>query len=110
MINCFNNQELTDFYLDKSKWKGCFGGMTMISHEFVYKLNQKYDFSLLLDLIKTRYNRISFERVIACLLQKEYFMTTLFGNYAHYFRGFAPTFDEINLVSDLPVVKVFSGR
>lgn len=110
MIEVFNDSELKEFYLDYSKWKGCFGCMTMISYDFLQKVNQKYDFSLLIDLITCRYNRCSFERVIGCILQKEYYFTTLFGNYYIYLSGFAPSFDQINLVKHLPVIKVFTGR
>ena len=39
------------------------------SHDYLTKINNKYDISKLLDCITTRYNRCSFERVIGCLME-----------------------------------------
>ena len=69
MIKLFNDEELLQFYENKDLWKGCFGCMTIIKHDFLTSINNKYDISKLLDCVLTRYNRCSFERVIACLLQ-----------------------------------------
>ena len=45
--------------------------MTIITHDYLTYINNKYDISKLLDYVLNKYNRSSFERVIACLLQKE---------------------------------------
>ena len=34
MINQFNDPELLKFYENKSLWKGCFGGMSVITHDY----------------------------------------------------------------------------
>jgi hypothetical protein len=45
--------------------------MSIVKYDYLNNLNKKYDFRKLLPLIKNRYNRMSFERVIACILQIE---------------------------------------
>lgn len=109
MINSFNNTELKEFYENKDLWKGCFGGMSIIKHDFLLHLHYKYDLHKLLELVRTRYNRMSFERVIACLLQKEGNKETLFGNIHRYCR-WGITFNEINDNRHLPFIKYWSGR
>lgn len=69
MIKAFNDEDLLKFYENKNLWKGCFGGMSIIKHDYLVFINNKYDISKLLNFVLTRYNRCSFERVIACLLQ-----------------------------------------
>jgi hypothetical protein len=86
MIQSLNNVELLAFYENKDLWKGCFGCMTVITHDFLTSINDKYDISKLLDCVLTRYNRSSFERVLACLLQKNGEKQTLFGNIHEYCR------------------------
>lgn len=108
MINLFNDTELLEFYNNKKLWKGCFGGMSIITHEYLTYINSKYDISKLLDYVLTRYNRCSFERVIACLLQKEYPKQTLLGDIHAYCRGIK--FNDINNYNHLPLIKVWTGR
>ena len=84
MINIFNDLELNNFYKNKDLWKGCFGSMTIISHDYLTYINNKYDINKLLDYVLNRYNRCSFERVFACLLQKEEKKETLLGNIHNY--------------------------
>ncbi len=101
--------ELFSFYANKDLWNGCFGGMAIITHEYLNFVNNKYDLSKLLDLITTRYNRCSFERVIGCLLQMHHKEATLLGNiiiYTDWGRGF----DEKDNYKHLPIIKVWTGR
>lgn len=109
MINIFNDKELTAFYENKQLWKGCFGGMSIISHDYLTYINHKYDISKLLQLVLSRYNRCSFERVIACLLQKEGPKETLLGNIHEYCKWGIP-FNEINEYKHLPLMKFWTGR
>ena len=111
MINIFNDLELKEFYENKALWKGCMGGMTIIRHDYLVYINNKYDISKLLDLVLTRYNRCSFERVIACLLQKEGPRKTLLGNMQKYCK-WGITFDETESdeYKHLPLIKYWSGR
>jgi hypothetical protein len=111
MLNRFNNPELLAFYENKTLWKGCFGGMTIITYDFLQEVNSKYDLSKLLDCITSRYNRSSFERVIGCLLQMEYKKETMFGNIHDYIGWtWGTTFDYKHNYDHLPIAKVWTGR
>lgn len=109
IINKFNDLELTKFYKNKNLWKGCFGGMSIINHDYLIFINKKYNFSNLLDCIKTRSNRMDFERVIACLLQKHIVNKSLLGN-IHKYCKWGITFDQKNKNKHLPFIKVWTGR
>jgi hypothetical protein len=103
------DKEIIDFYNKKELWKGCFGGMTIINYDYLEFINNKYDLSNLIPLITSRYNRCSFERVLACLLQKNYKKECLLGNIHRYCR-WGININELNNYLHLPVIKVWSGR
>ena len=109
MINIFNDLELNEFHKNKKLWKGCFGGMAIIKHDYLIHINNKYDISKLLNLVLTRYNRCSFERVIACLLQKEAPQETLLGN-IHKYCIWGIHFNQIHYFKHLPIIKYWTGR
>lgn len=109
MLHMFNDNDLFDFYNDKTLWSGCFGGMSIITHNFLTHINSKYDLSKLLDAVLNRYNRMTFERIIACLLQKEYKKEVLLGNILGY-CNWGITFDEKHNYDHLPIIKVWVGR
>lgn len=111
MINKFNNKELYKFYTNKSLWKGCFGGMTIITHKYLKFVDDKYDISKLLDCVLTRHNRCSFERVIACLLQKNYKPTKLsLLNNIHRYCRWGVCFENKQKLKYLTLIKVWTGR
>jgi hypothetical protein len=109
MIDMFNDLDLKKFYENKRLWKGCFGCMSIITHEYLTYINGKYDFSKLLDCILTRYNRCSFERVFGCILQKEGKEYSLLGN-IHDYCPWGITFDKKDEYVHLPLTKVWTGR
>jgi hypothetical protein len=109
MIKLFNDSELLAFYENKDLWKGCFGCMTIITHDYLTYINNKCDISKLLDHVLTRNNRCSFERVLACLLQVNNKKETLLGN-IHEYCQWGINFYEKNNYSHLPVIKIWSGR
>ena len=109
MIMVFNDEKLFNFYYNKTLWKGCFGGMSIITHEYLTYVNSKYNISKLLDYVLTRYNRSSFERVIACLLQVNGIEETLLGCIHHY-GYWGVKFEDRESVSHLPLIKVWTGR
>ena len=104
-----NNAELLEFHSDKTLWKGCFGCMTAISHDFLTEINAKYDLSKLLPYVVTRYNRMSLERVIGCILQKHAPHNCMLGPIKKYCR-WGITFAEIPGYLKLPIIKVWTGR
>jgi hypothetical protein len=109
MINVFNDTELLNFYKNKDLWKGCFGAMTIIKHDFLIYINNKYDINKLFFYILTRYNRCSFERVFACLLQFNEKKETLLGN-IHKYCVVGTRFGEKDNCKHLPLIKVWTGR
>jgi hypothetical protein len=72
-------------------------------------INAKYNIQKLLDLVKTRYNRCSFERVIACILQKDIKQAPMLGNIHQYCR-WGITYEEREETCYLPLTKVWTGR
>lgn len=108
LTNLDNSDELLDFYSKKHLWKGCYGGMSVISYEFLKKLDDKYNISKLLQYIKTRSDRMCFERVIACMMQKNGNKECLFGNIHTYCPCGISFFDAINF-THLPIIKVWTG-
>jgi hypothetical protein len=109
MINVFNDLELKEFYENKNLWTGCFGCMSIITHDYLTYINNKYDISKLLDYVLNRNNRCNFERVLACLLQKEGKQETLLGN-IHEYCKVGIHFDEIDNYKNLPLIKCWTGR
>lgn len=109
MIKIFKDDDLLKFYENKSLWTGCFGAMTVIKYDFLESVNKKYDLTKLFPLITTRYNRCSFERVLACLLQSLEKGETLLGNIFNY-SYFGIKYDQKNNYSNLPITKVWTGR
>lgn len=106
MIKKFNNKKLYNFYKNKKLWKGCFGCICMIEYDYLKFINNKYKISKLLNLVLTRYNRGSFERVLACLLQMHHKKKTLFGN-IHKYCPWGLKFKDIKKYSNLPVTKIW---
>jgi hypothetical protein len=109
LLKVFNNEDILKFHKDKNLWVGCFGSMCIITYEYLKSINNKYNISSLIDHIKTRYNRCSFERVIACLLQinNNQKSVSLFGDILKYCRYGGNNYDEYK---HLPVIKIWSGR
>jgi hypothetical protein len=109
MLQLFNDTDLLNFHENKDLWKGCFGGMSIITHDYLIDINNQYDISKLLECILTRGDRCWFERVIACLLQKNEKKETLLGNIHNYCK-WGITFEEKDNYTHLPLIKVWTGR
>ena len=112
-----NSQELLEFYDKWSEWKGCFGGMSLITHDFLQKIDSRHSITKLLDLVLNREDRMAFERVIACMLQLHHPRESLLGNIHKYINVYgswgypyeAYLRDKESL-KFLPIIKVWSGR
>jgi hypothetical protein len=110
MINLFNDKELLDFYTDKNSWKGCFGGMSIITHQYLQSINDKYPLKYLLNLVLSRNRRCCFERVIACLLQLNNKQESLLGDIHKYCTFGMITFNNMDKYNNLPIIKAWTGR
>lgn len=61
--------QILGMYLSKSKWKGCFGIMAVISWSFLDRLVQRFElFDRLLPYITCREDRCTLERILSCLV------------------------------------------
>jgi hypothetical protein len=111
MLSTSNNSEIMKFHENKKVWNGCFGGMTAISYEYLKLLNSSLNLDNLIDFVTTRFNRMSFERVIAVLLQfgtKEKHVS-ICGD-IHAYVPWGITLDNMNKFRHLPIIKVWTGR
>ena len=106
-----NYKDVLDKYNNKKTWEGCFGGMSIITHDYLKQLDDKYNFSNLLPHIKTRPDRRCFERIIACLLQTNDCDTPecLLGD-IHAYCKWGIKFKDWQVSKKLPVIKVWTGR
>jgi hypothetical protein len=99
------------------KWNGCFGGACVISYDFVKLLNDKYNLFKLLDIIKTRHDRMGFERIFGLIsffenkLQLNYScsINSLIHNHPYAFILTYDMYKNINL-PNLNMIKVWNGR
>ena len=105
-----DNEELLNFHSSKSLWTGCFGGMTVINYNFLKKIDDKYKFVNMIPYITTRYNRQSFERVIATILQKNSKADIVFGIIHNYCPWEKVKFENIHKYTHLPFIKIWTGR
>jgi hypothetical protein len=114
LIALYNDDKLADFYKNKHLWDGFFGGMAIITHDYLKEINTRYDISILLEYVTSRYRRQSFERVIGCLLEGclirlDTRVDSLLGN-IHDYCNWGVTFDQKENYQHLPIIKVWTGR
>jgi len=107
MINVFCDIELCSLHQNKNAWKGCFGGMAIVTHDYLCEINAKYDISKLIPMITSRCNRCSFERVIACLMISG--EPSLLG-IIHDYMPWDVSFEQRDYFMNLPIIKVWTGR
>lgn len=113
-----NSDELIELYDNDEQWNGCFGGMCVITHDYLTEINDRYTLMSLTECITNRGWRMRFERVIGVVLQSLYRNSTpsKFG-YIHDYNHhrYAYSYDDYikekaENTCSLPIVKVFSGR
>ena len=105
-----NNRELLKLHADKKNWIGCYGCMTIIEHNFLRKIDELHNFQNLLPVVTNRYNRMSFERVIACILQYYHKPKVIFGEIRSYFNYPTNWTFEAMMNLNLPILKVRAER
>jgi len=78
LLNLFNNED---------KWVGCFGVMSVIKHEYIKKIADKYNLFILLNHVNKRVHRMSMERILAILCFHDNEITKENASiYGHYFN------------------------
>lgn len=114
MISIFNDDGLTNYHKSK-KWLGCFGGMCIIKYNYLENINKKYDFLKLVDYVKNRHNRMSFERVVACILRYNNDKPSIYGDIGEYCLFANKNIDKnvrnkTMVFKNIPIIKIWSGR
>jgi hypothetical protein len=126
MINSLtDNKELIEFHANKDLWTGCLGVMSVITYDFLKYIDDKHTISNLLYCITSRYNRMSLERVFACILQYNSPKYTLFGDIIYYsnteykekgykhectIEDYVMQLKKYSSIRDVPLIKIWSGR
>jgi hypothetical protein len=116
---CIKDPKTLVLEMPRDKWYGCFGCQTYINHNFLVKLDKRYNISALVDTVKSRPDRCCLERILGCLFSRENprvgINQGLFGSIFKHYRGFEYTFDAY--MDDLKngrlpacAVKVWTGR
>ena len=104
---------------NKKTWLSCFGGQSLISHNFLVKLNNKYNLTNLVNVINTRSDRCALERIIGILFYIETKKTDNCFGYIneineksrlcdYTYSEYIESFYKGNILS--PIVKVWTGR
>ena len=107
-----NNGEILQLYNNNSLWKGCFGVMSVVKHDCLIALENKFNFTNLVNHITCRYDRMSLERIFAVLFTLENSNNpSLLGNIHNYCR-WDQTYQQYidGQIHDGPLIKVWSGR
>jgi len=114
IIKEFKNENLTNFYYNKLFWKGCFGSMTVIKHDFLSSINSIFNLNTLLPVILTRRDRSSFERILACLLQLNERYSCLISSITNFRIAFQLNYgtyiNDQDKYNHMPIVKYWTGR
>ena len=109
-----NNASLLERHAAKN-FVGMFGVMSVVTLEFVERLEAKYKFSTLLDLISTRPQRMCLERVMGVLFAEEMNPGqqqpfSIFGTIHDYCRWGITMQEYMRTRPQRPVTKVWTGR
>lgn len=110
-----NKEKLIDVFREK-KWWGCFGVSSIITYNFINKIQNEYNLFNLINYVKTREDRMDIERIfgICCysLIEKNNFYINCIHNMPN---SFCIKFIKRNKFKKLwikmsPIFKYWSGR
>ena len=103
---------LRALHAEKARWKGCFGSMTAITHAYLREVDARFGIAKLTGLVTNRFHRMSFERVLACLLRSMCDCTppSVYGDIHEYCPWGIPFDEGILRYAHLPVIRVWTGR
>jgi hypothetical protein len=135
LINCLNNnKEILDLYNNTYLWQGCFGCMTIITHDYLKIIDEKYNLFHLFNVVNSRNERCALERVFGCILllnddklnynsndisllnsiTNSYYngLPSIFGCWDYSFDDYKKTKCILStaMKDRLPIIKVWSGR
>lgn len=125
IIEVLNNKQLVkEVFNNKHEWEGCFGVMSVLSHEFLCIIETHFRLFNIINYIQSREDRMKLERIFAILftLSNKLHNTetkSLFGNIHIYSNNFGEfggeTYESYKIKQvtnnvNRPIVKVWSGR
>jgi hypothetical protein len=90
-----------------NKWLGCFGGMSIVSHDFLTGVNRFFNLDKLIPYIRNRQHRSCFERVIAIIFITFCPPESLLGDITTYCKWGG---NDKEMYNHLPVIKIWTGR
>jgi hypothetical protein len=121
IANNLNHSEIIKQKLlewNKNTWRSCFGVMSLINHNFLNEIVEKYNLFNLIDVIKNRSDRCALERIIGVIFYIETNNTkTIFGdiskihqrsNDSYSYNHYIESFYKKKLPSYF--IKVWTGR
>ncbi len=107
-----NRYSLLDFYFKKHSWKGCFGCMSILEHDFLLKIEDIYGITNMVSGIKTRTDRCALERVFSCMLYSiDNNIGCVFGNIYSYMKNSFVKIDNLDTMDKtVPFTKIWYSR
>jgi hypothetical protein len=130
LINVLNNNiHIKNDFLDtnqyqvlsfnNSRWYGCFGVQCYINHNFLSRIQEKYNLFNLLHVVKNRPDRCCLERIFGSIFYKEFpdliKVKSLLGDIMSYgtwgysWDEYKNKFDK-KITKKIPIIKVWTGR
>ena len=114
MLRALNSDKLTNFYKkkDQNYWSGCFGSMSVITYKYLKQIDDEFHISRLIPVITCRIDRCAFERILGCMLQSKNKTSSLLGHLTLNcdWRLNFNTYKNNSYNSNLPIIKIFTGR
>jgi len=112
---CNNYYDLLEIY-QKTKWRGCYGVMSVITHNFIKSVNKTFGLKNLIKNINTRQDRMCLERIMGVIFYwfNKGVKQSIFGDILKYSK-WEYSYVDYELDKSLgrihvPVVKVRTGR
>jgi hypothetical protein len=114
MLRALNSDKLNNFYnkKDQNYWSGCFGSMSVITYKYLKQIDDEFHISRLIPVITCRIDRCAFERILGCMLQFKNKTSSLLGHLTLNcdWRLNFNTYKNNSYNSNLPIIKIFTGR
>lgn len=105
--------EIINFYLQKENWSGCFGVQSVITYDFLCKLQERFNIISLVEIIKNREQRCMVERIFAVLCYMLDLETRSLYGIIHDYLPWGLKYQKYILsekFASKDIIKVWSGR